>query len=241
MPPAPAIELTGVRKDYHGLRPLRIDRLTVGEDEIVALAGLDLAASEILTSLVTGATLAEAGEVRIFGRATSDLENASAWLAFVEQFGIVSERVALLDAFSVEQNLTIPFTLDLHAPDPAILDAVTALAVEVGLGAGELDLPMTARPPLLNARVRLARASALDPRVLLLEHPTAGLARPDVPVFAADVRRVARRRKLAVLAVTGDAEFARAVADRVLAVDPSNGTVRAQGIWRRLLGRVRLS
>ena len=53
----PVLELTDVSKDYHGLRPLRISRLTVAPGEQVALLGFDQATAEIFVNLVTGATL----------------------------------------------------------------------------------------------------------------------------------------------------------------------------------------
>ena len=65
------LELTGVSRDYRGLRPLRIERLTVRAGEHVAILGLDQVTSEVFLNLVTGATVPDRGEVKLFGRATS--------------------------------------------------------------------------------------------------------------------------------------------------------------------------
>ena len=51
------LRLSGVIKDYRGLRPLRIAALSVAAGEHVALVGVDQVAAEVFINLVTGATL----------------------------------------------------------------------------------------------------------------------------------------------------------------------------------------
>jgi ABC-type transporter Mla maintaining outer membrane lipid asymmetry ATPase subunit MlaF len=239
--PSPAIELTGLVKDCRGLRPLRIQALAVAEGEIVALGGPDIAAAEVLTNLLTGATLPDAGSVRIFGRGTASVEDASDWLTFIDQFGIISERVVLLDMFTVEQNVAVPLTLDLDPLDPAVRESARRLAADAGIRAQDLAASMPAAAPLLRARVRLARALALQPRMLILEHPTVGLPRPDVAPLARAVARVARARRLTAVALTGDKAFARALTGRALTLDLATGAVRRQEFLRRIFGRQRSS
>src|SRR5947207_6770885 len=109
----PLVELTALSKDYHGLRPLRIEKLNLAAGELVAILGLDQPMAETFVNLVTGATLPDRGEVKVFGRPTSAIDDSADWLAVVDRFGIVSERAVLLDSLSVIQNLAIPFTLDI--------------------------------------------------------------------------------------------------------------------------------
>src|SRR5207244_2048884 len=84
---------------------------SVGVGEHVALVGLDPIASEVFVNLLTGATLPESGDVRVFGRPTSAIADSDDWLATVDRFGIVSERAVLLDQLTILQNLAMPFTL----------------------------------------------------------------------------------------------------------------------------------
>ena len=58
-------------KEYGGLRPLRIAELRVAAGERVAILGFDQPSAEVFVNLATGATLPDAGEVSVFGRATS--------------------------------------------------------------------------------------------------------------------------------------------------------------------------
>ena len=61
----PLLHLSGVRKQYNALRPLRLNELTIDAGERVALSGLDAGAAEVLVNLVTGASVPDEGEVRV--------------------------------------------------------------------------------------------------------------------------------------------------------------------------------
>ena len=90
-----------------------------------------------------------------------------------------------------------------------------------------------------RARIRLARALALDPGVLLLEHASAGLEREATTAFGAAVRAIAADRGIALVAVTADETFASAVAARVLTWEPATGRLtdrRRRGWFGRRLG-----
>ena len=78
------LEIEGLRKNYAGLRPLRLKRLSIAAAERVAVEGFDAAAAEVLVNLVTGATLPDEGVVRTFGRSTADIANGDEWLASLD-------------------------------------------------------------------------------------------------------------------------------------------------------------
>jgi ABC-type lipoprotein export system ATPase subunit len=227
----PALEFAGVSKNYGGLRPLRIADLRLGERDLVAIAGLDQTAAEVFINLATGATLPDAGDVRLFGRATSAITDSADWLATIDRVGIVSERAVLLDQLTIVQNLAMPFTLDIEPPPDAERARAEALAQEVGLPQEAWARPLTALGADAATRVRLGRAIALDPGVLLLEHPTARLPREAAAPFGTAVRALAERRGLALVAITADDAFARAVAARVLTLEPATGRLRERGRW----------
>jgi len=227
----PALEFAGVSKQYGGLRPLRIAELRIAEGERAAIVGLDQVAAEVFVNLATGATLPDAGEVRVLGRASSAITDSADWLATVDRFGIVSERAVLLDQLTVVQNLAMPFTLDIEPPPDAERGRAEALAQEVGLPHAAWTRPLTELDADAAVRVRLGRAIALDPAVLLLEHATARLPREAAAPFGAAVRAIAERRNLAVVALTADDTFARAVATRVLALEPATGRLKARRRW----------
>ena len=234
---AAVIEITRLRKQYGGLRPLRLDGLVVRDGERAALAGLDAAAAEALTSLLTGAVLPDEGVVRVLGTSTAEIADERAWLASLDRFGIVSARAVLLPASTLAQNMAIPFTLAIEPVPAAVMERVHALAAEVGLDGRLLETTTGDAPPEALARVHLARAVAHGPRLLIVEHPTA-LVPPDAgPALGADVAKVAEARGLAVLAVTGDPRFAVALGGRRLTLDPASGRLAEASRRRRWFGR----
>jgi putative ABC transport system ATP-binding protein len=226
------VALREVEKDYKSLRPLRVQHLELRQGESVALLGFDATAAEILVNLITGATLPDAGEVDVFGVSTRFIADPDAWLVEMDRFGILSQRVVLLDAFTVEQNLALPFTLEIEELSDTVLATVRVLAAEVGL------LPqLSQRPPSLDAegqlRLRLGKALALEPRVLLAEHPNAMLPADAVSRFGAALAAVVAARKLSMLVMTADSAFARAVSTRALTLNAATGELKPSSGWRK--------
>jgi putative ABC transport system ATP-binding protein len=228
----PLIEITGLSKNYLGLRPLRIQRLTIDEGEHVAILGLDQAMAETFINLVTGATLPERGAVTIFGRTTASIDESAEWLTLVDRFGVVSERAVLLEALSVIQNLAMSFTLEIEPPAEDVRARAAMLAQEMRLPDRQWSRAVSELDAEARARLRAARALALDPKVLLLEHLGAGLPRDAATAIGSDIREAAARRGSALVALTADREFAAAVAGRVLVHEPVTGKLApGTGRW----------
>ena len=228
------VEFAGVVKQYHALRPLRLADLRVTARAIVALDGLDAQGAEMLVNLMTAAVRPDLGEVRLFGRSTGAIDDYDGWLAMLDGLGLVTERAVLLSQCSVAQNLALPLTLEIDPIRPDLLPAVQALADEVGLAPGALDLAVGAASPEVVQRVRLGRALALNPRLVVAEHPTATLPRESVAAFARDLAAVVTRRGAALLAITADRQFARALGGSTLSLEPKSGAVTRPGLLARL-------
>ena len=230
----PVLELSDVSKDYRGLRPLRVAELSVGVAEQIAIVGWDAPAAEVFVNLVTGTTLPDRGDVKIFGRSTAGIADSADWLTIVDRVGIVSERAVLLDQLSVIQNLAVPFTLDIEPPPDDVRERASALAIEVRLPEAAWTRAVGDLDPASRMRVRLGRALALDPAVVLLEHASAGLPSEDRAALGADVRAIAERRGVATVTLTIEQEFGRATATRVLTIDLATGRLseRRRGWFR---------
>jgi ABC-type transporter Mla maintaining outer membrane lipid asymmetry ATPase subunit MlaF len=220
------LSIAGLQKQYHGLRPLRMQSLVIAAGERVAVSGLDAGAAEVLVNLVTGASLPDAGDVRVLGRSTADISDGDQWLASLDRFGIVSPRGVLLEGSTVEQNLAMPFSLEIDPVPPEIAARVASLARACGIDESWLRRTAGGMPAEMRARVHLARAIALEPSLLILEHPTAGLPADTLERYGADVAAVADARRLAVLVLTQDEEFARRVAVRALRLQPASGALK---------------
>lgn len=231
---APLVEFSGVEKAYQALRPLRLRALEVRPGEVVVLSGLDAMAAEVLVNLMTAAVRPDAGAVRLFGTATDAIDDYDAWLGMLDGLGLLTDRAVLLGQCTVAQNVALPLTLEIEPIRADVVPAVAALAAEVGIPTAHHDTRVHDAPPGVVQRVRLARALALNPRLLVAEHPSASLPRAEVAPFARDLRAVAARRGLGLLAVSADREFVRALGGTALTLDPASGALHRPGLLARL-------
>jgi ABC-type transporter Mla maintaining outer membrane lipid asymmetry ATPase subunit MlaF len=231
----PIVEMRSVVKNYNALRPLRVVELSIAAGGRVAVAGIDAPGAEVMLNLVTGASLPDQGEVRVFGRSTSAVSDGDEWLASLDQFGIVSERAVLLEGATLMQNLALPFALEIDPVPPDTIVRVEALADECEIARHHLAQRAGDVPAPIRTRVHLARAIALNPRLLLMEHPTATLEESARTPFGGVVARVCDRRTLTMLAVTQDLQFAAAAAHETLTLHAATGRLVAakRSWWRR--------
>ena len=227
------IQVRSVIKSYGGLRPLRLQEFDLAESDSVALLGFDQATAEVMVNLLTGAILPDSGTITIFGQQTAAIADAESWVGTLDQFGLISERAVTLDQLTTEQNLAMPLSLHIESMPGDLRERVRAIGLEVGLTTGELASTVAELTPLSRQRFRLGRALALNPRVLLAEHPNAPLSGADTHAFGNVVREVAAKRGIASLILTADQRFASAISSRVLTLQPATGLLKASSGWRR--------
>ena len=229
------LQLRDVTQDYGGLRPLRIKALDVRAGQRLAIMGLDQGAAEVLVNLMTGSTTPRTGGVHAFGRNTTDIPDSDSWLAALRQYGLLGVRTVLIEQLTVEQNLAIPLTLEVDPLRAEFKRTVRALGEELGLS-HLLERRPAELGPLDAQRLRLGRALALNPRVLLAEHPTASLERADADQLARDMSRIVSARAMAAVYITADRAFAQQAADDVVMLKPATGELVSAVGWRRWFG-----
>jgi len=232
----PLIELGGISKAHGTGMPLRLEGLRVAAGDRLVLSGFSAAAAEMMVLLISGAALPDEGAVRIEGQDTRAIATDTQWLSALDRFGIVTERAVLLDTLPVAANLALPITLAIDPVDPAVRGRVDALAADVGLGAARLDLPASVLSAEERVRLHLARALALGPRILLLEHPTRGIGdRAARAGLGHALRQATDRHAIGWLAFDDDEEFAAASRGRRLRLEAGTGRLVDTGdFWRRL-------
>jgi ABC-2 type transport system ATP-binding protein len=226
------IHLAGVVKHYNALRPLRLRDWRLPRGHTVALHGFDTTAAEVLVNLLTGSSLPDEGQVRVFGRATTQIADSNEWMAALRRFALFSERTVLVEQLTVEQNLAIPHTLAVDPMTAEVRDAVRAVGQELGLSPELLSARAQGLDPFDLACVRLGRALALAPELLLAEHPTATLDRDGARRFGRLVSAMVARRGVAAVYLTADQEFAKIVGKEVLTLQPATGELSSADGWR---------
>lgn len=224
MPDAtPVVCIENLVKNYRGLRPFRMRALSISPGDRVVMSGFDVITAELFTNLINGATLPDEGCIEVFGAHTAAVTSEEEWLASLDRFGVVTARAVLLDGMSVRQNLALPLSIEIDPMSDDLARRAEALGAEAGVEASWFDRPVHAAGPGERMRLQLARALALDPPLVLFEHPTASLTPEMRAPFARQVAEVARSRKLTVIACSQDTSFAREVATRYLQLQPATG------------------
>ena len=230
----PLLDIRGLVKDYQSLRPLRVRELIVHPGRVLSLTGFDAAAAEVFVHLVTGAALPDAGDISLFGTNTRDIRDVEAWLRSLDGLGLVSHRAVLVDMLTVLQNVAMPLTLEIEPIADDMRPRVEALAREAGVGESLWDRPLGNVDAETNLRVRLARAIAPQPRLVIAEHPSATLPRASVARVAEDLARMARQRGAALITLTADPEWASRIGGEVLTLSPATGELAsAAGFMER--------
>lgn len=205
--------------------------LQVRRAEIFALVGGSGSGKSTLLREMILLHAPDAGRITVLGVDLAAVDEAAA-LALRRRWGVLFQHGGLFAALTVLENIGLP--LREHTPlDDALVDEIAAaklalvgLAPEVGaLMPSELSGGML-------KRASLARALALDPELLFLDEPTAGLD----PVAADGVDQLVRRLRdafgLTVVMVTHDLDTLWQVADRVAVL--ADGRTQASGSMTEL-------
>ncbi len=188
--------------------------LAVRRGEIFALVGASGCGKSTLLRETIVLQRPASGSIRVFGCEVVGLADEEA-LPLRRRWGVMFERGALFSALTVSEN--VGMVLREHTRlDDALIDAIAALKIA-----------LTGLPPDAGAkypselsggmrkRAALARAIALDPELLLLDEPTAGLD----PLSASGIDELVRQMKdalgLTVMMVTHDLDLLWRAADRV--------------------------
>lgn len=208
------IEVQGLTTRFGATWVHRGIDLAVPAGEVVALVGGSGSGKTTLLRQMVGLLRPTAGEVRLFGEhlfAGSRIDQ----LARRRRFGMLFQHGALFSALNVFANVSFPLR-EFGIADEAMLREL----VLVKLAMVELDADVALRMPAelsggMVKRVALARALALEPELLLLDEPTAGLDPDRSSGFVHLIRALHRSLGLTVVLVTHDLDTLAALATRV--------------------------
>jgi ribose transport system ATP-binding protein len=235
---APALELRGVRHSFGGVRALRGVDFDVRPGEVHALLGENGAGKSTLMAVAAGALAPDAGEVRIGGTVLSPSPSAARELGLA----VVYQQPAVVDHLSVAENMALALPARRR---PRLGDAVTWAARHLAAIDAPIDPRVRGEDLTVAERqmVEIAKALAVEPRVLILDEPTAALNAAEVEQL---FRRIAafRARGTAIVYISHRIPEVLRIAQRitVLRNGESRGTFDAAGateeqILRRVVGR----
>ena len=210
----PLISLVDVYKSFDELEVLRGASVDVHEGETLAIIGESGCGKTVLLKHVIGLLRPDRGRVYFDGQDLTTLSEAE--LAGIRtQFGMVFQMGALFDSLSVGENVAFAVREHTKLGDDEIAERVREKLALVGLEGIEEKHPAELSGGM-KKRVALARAIALNPRVVLHDEPTTGLDPIMADVINELIRRTQRKMKTTSIVVTHDMDCVNKVADRVV-------------------------
>ena len=191
--------------------------LSVREGEVLGLVGGSGAGKSVLLNTLIGLRVPQAGRVRVLG---VELAHASrAELRGLEtRWGVMFQGSALFSALSVLDNVAAPMREHTRLPRREIAELA---ALKIALS-GLPPEAATLRPAELSGGMRkragVARALALDPELLFLDEPTAGLDPIGAEGFDQLIKQLSIALGLTVVLITHDLDSLYALCDRVAVI-----------------------
>jgi len=191
----------------------RLD-LDVRRGEVLGVVGGSGSGKSVLLREIIGLLTPTAGSIAVFGQETNALDDRE-WRALTARWGVLFQDGALFSSLTVAENVQVPLKELTRLPEDLTKD-ITRIKVSM---TGLPDYACTRYPSELSGGMRkragLARALALDPEILFLDEPTAGLDPIGAAAFDDLIRGLSASLGLTVFMVTHDLDSLHAICDRV--------------------------
>jgi len=213
----PAIEVRGLVNAFgdHVVHD-RLD-LTVRRGEVMGVVGGSGAGKSVLLNSIIGLQRPQAGVIRVLGQ---DLERATRkrWDAINRSWGVLFQQGALFSNLTVRENVAAPMFEHTELSKRQIHELADLKIALVGLRPDAGALKPAELSGGMRKRAGLARALALDPELLFLDEPTAGLDPIGASAFDELIRDLSESLDLTVFMITHDLDTLYAITDRVAVI-----------------------
>jgi phospholipid/cholesterol/gamma-HCH transport system ATP-binding protein len=189
--------------------------LDVRRGEIMGVVGGSGTGKSVLMRSIIGLQVPQSGEVRVFGEPTLDRDEDDL-VAVRQRWGILFQGGALFSTLTVAENIEVP--LREYYPDlsETLLDEIAAYKIVMsGLGPEAGPKYPSELSGGMRKRAGIARALALDPELLFLDEPTAGLDPIGAAAFDELIGELRETLGLTVFLITHDLDTLYAICDRV--------------------------
>lgn len=208
-----SIEVKDLHKSFGGQPALRGVDLVVPEGTTCVLMGVSGSGKTVLMKHIMGLMRPDKGVVLVEGDEVARM-NESALNQMRRKLGILFQANALFDSLNVFDNVAFPLRERTDMPEPEIAKTVNATLEKVGLSHAATRFPGELSGGM-QKRVGFARATILQPKILLYDDPTAGLD----PLTTAAVNEIITKGKQQLgatsLVITPDVASAFGTADNL--------------------------
>ena len=210
----PVVQISDLRTQF-GRTVVHQDlNLDIYKGEILSIVGGSGTGKTVLLRQMLGLETPARGSVRVFGEDISEAD-AQQLQRMRNHWGMLFQQGAMYSALTVFDNIAQPMRELRALPEDVIRDAVLLKMDMVGLGIGDANKMPSDLSGGMIKRASLARALALEPQLLFLDEPTAGLD-PDLSdAFVALIQSLHRELGLTVVMVTHDLDTLFALSSRI--------------------------
>jgi len=210
----PIISVRGLRTQF-GTQVIHDNLdLDVRAGEVLGVVGGSGTGKSVLLRTIIGLNPKRAGTISVFGEDTGRLSEEEV-RRLQSRWGVLFQAGALFSSLTVAENIQVPFREHADLP-PALMGELTGLKIELaGLAAdagGKFPSELSGG---MRKRAGLARALALDPEILFLDEPTAGLDPIGASAFDQLIRSLQQSLGLTVFMVTHDLDSLATICDRI--------------------------
>ncbi|MGF1608029.1 MAG: ABC transporter ATP-binding protein [Kiloniellales bacterium] len=208
------IEVSGLRTQF-GTQVIH-DELdfSVRRGEVMGIVGGSGTGKSVLMRSIIGLVEPRAGRITVLGRDTARLSDRERQ-RMQERWGVLFQDGALFSSLTVAENIDVPLK-EHSALSPALRRAIIDVKISmVGLPPEAANKYPSELSGGMRKRAGLARALALDPEILFLDEPTAGLDPIGAANFDSLIKELRRALSLTVVMVTHDLDSLHAICDRI--------------------------
>ena len=188
--------------------------LRIAKGELLSIVGGSGSGKTVLLRQILGLESPARGSVTVLGRPASELGQAGA----ASRVGMLFQQGALFSAFTVLENIAFPLRELQTLPAALVRDIAMVKLQMVGLEPSHAHKMPADLSGGMVKRVALARALVMDPPLLLLDEPTAGLDPDRSDAFCTLLRSLHRELGLTVVMVTHDLDTIFQISTRVAVV-----------------------